>query len=135
MVAIQMANIPRTYKNAGQHAEQVARYTLTGRVERADNKPAAAGGDCGDIQIKSARATVCKGTDIKAHLEHDGAKRYGYVTADFTMMYLMNPTEYVNFVEKFGTVTRESKQNGGAEKLRLKSEGKEMREWLTERIA
>lgn len=135
MTKITMKNLPRAYANAGQHAEQVARFTLTGRIERADNKPFTAGGDCGDIQIKSARATVCKGTDLMKHIEADGANRYGYVTADFTAMYLMNANEYVEFVARFGTVTRESNKNGGAEKIRLKSEGKEMREWLTAKAA
>lgn len=120
-------------QNNGQHAEQVARFTLTGRIEKADNKPFTLGGDCGDIQIKSARATICKGTDIKAHIEMDGANRYGYVNAEFTMMYMMSADEYFEFATLFGTVTTESKANGGATKVRFKSESKEMREWLQAR--
>ena len=77
MTTIELKELNRQYKNNGQHAEQVARYTLTGEVCKADNKPFTAGGDCGDIQIKSARATVCHGTDIKAHIAMDGANRYG----------------------------------------------------------
>lgn len=130
MQAIKLARIVRTYANNGQHAEQVARYTLTGELAKADNKPFTAGGDCGDIQIKSARATVCHGRDIKAHLTQDGAKRYGYVTADFETMYLMSASEYEQFVNLFGTLTRESPKNGGAEKVRLKSESRDMVEWL-----
>lgn len=133
MTTITLAHIERTYKNNGQHAEQVARFTLTGRVERADNKPFTLGGDCGDIQIKSARATVCHGTDIRAHIAIDGADRYGYVNADFTTMYLMNADEWFAFASLFGTVTRESDKNGGAEKIRLKAESREMTEWLTAR--
>ena len=133
MTHISLANIARTYKNNGQHAEQVARYTLTGELAKADNKPFTAGGDCGDSQIKSARATVCHGRDIKAHIAMDGAKRYGYVTADFSTMYLMSADEYEQFVNLFGTLTRESAKNGGAEKMRLKSESREMMEWLQAR--
>lgn len=88
MNAIQLDNsIPRTYSNNGQHAEQIARYTLTGKIEKADNKPFTVGGDVDDIQIKSARATICKGTDLDAHIAKDGAKRYGYVVSDFSLIY------------------------------------------------
>lgn len=134
MTTITMATITREYKNNGQHAEQIARFTLTGEICKADNKPFTMGGDCGDIQIKSARATICKGLDIAEHLEKDGANRYGYVTKDFSMMYLMSKVEYLEFCEMFATVTRESTRNGGAIKLRLKDESKAMTEWLQTRI-
>lgn len=134
MTKIFLKKIDRQYKNNGQHAEQVARFTLTGKIEKADNKPFTLGGDCGDIQIKSARATVCKGTDIKAHIEMDSANKYGYVNADFSEMYIMSKAEWFEFSTKFGTITRESSKNGGSEKIRLKTENKEMKEWLA-RIA
>ena len=133
MNTIELKELPRQYKINGQHAEQVARYTLTGKVCKADNKPFTAGGDCGDIQIKSARATICRGTDIKAHIAIDGAKRYGYVNASFTVMYLMNADEWLEFASLFGTKDRESRKNGGAVKMRLKAESKEMTEWLRAR--
>lgn len=133
MTAITLRQITRTYANNGQHAEQTARYTLTGRIERADNKPFTLGGDCGDIQIKSARATICHGTDIRAHIAMDSANRYGYVTANFTTMYLMSADEYLEFATLFGTLTRESEKNGGAIKIRFKAEGKAMTKWLSEK--
>lgn len=120
----------RQYKNAGQHAEQAFRFTMTGTLFKADNLPHTLGGDCGNIQIKSARATVCKGTDLDAYLAIDGAERYAYITEDFQTAYIMSREEYREFVKAFGTVTRESTKNGGAEKIRLKHESKEMREWL-----
>ena len=132
MTTTQIIEIERTYKNNGQHLEQCARFTLTGKIQKADNKPFTAGGDIGDLQVKSARATICKGTDIKAHIEIDGAERYGYITKEMTM-FVMTKVEYLEFIERFATITRESKKNGGAEKLRLKSESKEMKEWLRER--
>ena len=133
MLTIGLKKLTRQYKNNGQHAEQVARYTLTGEVCKADNKPFTAGGDCGDIQLKSARATICHGENIKAHIAMDGANRYGYVSADFTVMYLMSADEYLEFATVFGTVTRESAKNGGAVKMRFKAEGAEMRNWLQAR--
>lgn len=131
MEKMTLKQIDRQYKNNGQHAEQVARFTLTGKIEKADNKPFTMCADCLDIQIKSARATVCKGTDIKAHIAIDKAERYGYVTADFKTMFIMNKTEWFDFCSLFGTITRESKQNGGQIKTRLKTENKTMIEWLT----
>ena len=133
MTATKLKSIERQYKINGQHAEQVVRFTLTGKICKADNKPFTAGGDCGDIQIKSARATICHGTDIKAHIEMDAAKRYGYVNADFSIMYLMTPDEWFEFATLFGTKDRESRKNGGAVKMRLKAESKEMTEWLRAR--
>lgn len=133
MTTINLIQIARTYKNNGQHAEQVARYTLTGEIVKADNKPASEGGDCLDIQIKSARATVCKGNDLIKYLSLDGANRYGYVTSDFSKMYLMSRDEYIEFVNEFGTVTKDSEKNGGGEKIRLKSESRAMVEWFEER--
>ena len=65
----------RTYANNGQHLEQCARYFFTGEITKADNKPHTDGGDIDDIQIKTARATVCKGLDLEKYLETDGAKR------------------------------------------------------------
>lgn len=133
MEKITMSAIARTYKNNGQHAEQVFRFTLTGEILKADNLAHTLGGDCLDIQVKSARATVCKGTDLKAYLDLDGASRYAYVTADFSTAYIMNRSEYEEFVNTFGTVTKESAKNGGAEKIRLGHESSKMIQWFKER--
>lgn len=130
MKKILLKQIDRVYKNNGQHAEQVARYTLTGEIVKADNKPFTAGGDVGDIQIKGNRATVCKGNDIDKHLAADGANRYGYVTEDFRTMVLMDKDEYRTFVETFASEDRESHKNGGGLKLRLRRENDTMRGWL-----
>jgi hypothetical protein len=130
MTTMTLKQVERIYANNGQHAEYSARYNITGEYGKADNKPFWTGGDVLDIQIKSAKATVCKGTDILAHIKRDGAKRYGYVTKDFATMYIMNPAEYAEFVNRFSSVTYDSKKNGGGVKLRLKSESKAMMAWL-----
>lgn len=130
MITISMKTITRQYKNNGQHAEQVFRFTLTGKIEKADNKPFTTGGDCGIYQVKSARATICKGLNIAEHIAKDGAEKYAYVTADFSTAYIMTASEYLEFATLFGTVTRESNKNGGAVKLRFKMESKEMRDYL-----
>ena len=129
---ILVENFSRQYKNNGQHMEQWTRYTLTGEITKADNLDHTKGGDCMGYQIKSARATVCKGTDIRAYLATDGATAYIYATAN-GIAYTMDKAEYIEFVEIFGTITRESSKNGGAEKIRLKSESSALLAYLEER--
>ena len=121
------------YANHGQDAEQSFRFAVTGQLEKADNLPHSLGGDCLDMQIKSARATVCKGLDLKAYLDLDGAKRFVYVTND-GMAYIMSRAEYELFCTEFATPTTESVKNGGQPKLRLKSESKALLEWLASRV-
>lgn len=133
MEKISLKNCKRFYKNNGQHAEMIFKYAMTGKIAKADNTPYTVSGDYGDIQIKSARATICKGTDIDKYLQADTAKRYAYVMNDFSVAYIMNKVEYKQFVSEFGTVTRESSKNGGAEKIRLKQENQKMVEWLAGR--
>ena len=125
-------NFVRQYKNNGQHMEQWTRFTLTGESAKADNLAHDKGADCLGYQIKSARATVCKGTDIRAYLATDMATAYIYATAD-GVAYVMTRIEYIAFVEKFGAVTKESTANGGAEKIRLKSESSALLAYLAER--
>ena len=122
-------NFERTYKNNGQHLEQWFRFTLTGKVEKADNLAHDKGTDLLHYSIKSARATVCKGTDITAYLNTDKATEFVYITAN-GIAYIMNRTEYIAFVETFGTVTTESAKNGGHKKIRLGHETAKLLEWL-----
>lgn len=129
MKAIQLKEVTRQYKNNGQHFEQCARFTLTGQIAKADNIPFYVSGDIGGLQVKSARATICKGLDLKAHMDLDGATCYGYVTKEL-VMYVMNRNEYFDFCSNFSTKDRESTKNGGGVKLRLKSESKELMAWL-----
>lgn len=130
MHTIELLPIVRQYKNNGQHAEQVFRFTFKGTLEKADNKPFDLFADIDDVQIKSARATVCKGTDLKAYLMRDKAKRYAYVVGDFKKAYIMSKEEWQKFCEMFGTITHESKSNGNGSKIRLKHESKALLEWL-----
>lgn len=137
----------REYANNGQHAQQKVCYTLTGKHQKADNKPFTAGGDVGTMQVKSARATICKGSDIKAHVALDGATCYGYVTKGFDTLYVMTPSEYIEFVSRFAYVDHDSTtarkssnghggSNGGGAKLKLRTcaENKEMYKWFEERL-
>lgn len=123
------------YKNRGQRAEQIARFTLTGNAGRADNISHTVSADCLDVQIKSARATVCSGTtNIEEYLATDAAKRYAYVSEAMNTMFIMTRAEYLEFARTFGTVTRESHSKGGGKvKVRLGHETKALMQWLRDR--
>lgn len=121
---------PLANYNNGQNAERRLRYTLTGEIVKADNKPAEESADCLDIQIKSNKASVCKGSDLDSYLASDKANRYAYVMSDNESAVIMSKTEWKAFVKAFGYITRESAKNGGKEKIRLKAESAKMREWL-----
>ena len=122
------------YRNHGQDAEQSIRKALTGETVKADNLAHDKGADCMGYQIKSARATVCKGTDIRAYLATDMATEYIYGTKE-GIAYVMSREEYIAFVKELGTITKESGKNGGAEKIRLKHETSAMLNYLKERVA
>ena len=130
MKTITLTDIDRTYANNGQHLEQVFRYNLTGKIEKADNLAHDKGTDLFHYSIKSARATVCKGTDLESYLNTDKATEFVYITKTL-IAYIMNRTEYTAFVETFGTVTTESAKNGGQSKIRLGHETAKLLEWFT----
>jgi hypothetical protein len=117
------------YRNNGQDIEQSIRFELTGDLCKADNLAHHLGGDCLNFQIKSARATVCKGTDLKAYLDMDAATAYIYGTLE-GKGYIMSREEYEAFCGEFATITTDSRKNGGELKMRLKHESKALLEWL-----
>lgn len=127
-------NFERTYKNNGQHLEQVVRFTLTGEIVKADNKPAEECGDIWDIQVKSPKATVCKGDDVDAYLERDAANRYCFVLKSEPKAYIMSKAEWREFVSEFGCKSRASAKNGGYITIQLLDESKRMRAYLAERV-
>ena len=130
MDKIALQEIERRYKNNGQHAEQVVRFTLTGIICKADNTPFDKATDCLQYQIKYGRATVCKGTDIKSYLQNDKASEYIYVSPDFKTAWIMNKTEWLDFCERFSEVTYESKKNGGGLKRKIKYASQKLLDYL-----
>lgn len=120
------------YKNNGQALEQEFRYKRTGLIMKADNLKATEGCDLEGYSIKSARATICKGTDLIKHLEQDKATGFIYLTRT-KIAYIMNKNEYIDFVSTFGTIDTDSKKNNGGKKIRLGRETSKMLQWLEER--
>jgi hypothetical protein len=49
--------------------------------------------------------------------------------------YMMNMDEFKEFVYSFCSLGRESKKNGGACKIKCRSESKKMLQWLEEHAA
>ena len=129
MKKMTLTPIERTYTNNGQHLEQTFRFNITGNIEKADKIAHDKGTDLLHYSSKSARATVCKGTDINAYLDTDKATEFVYITKTLTA-YIMNRTEYIEFVTLFGTTTCESAKNGGHLKTRLGHETTKMLEWF-----
>ena len=116
-----------TLKNNGQACEQDLRYALTNRIEKPDNRKGEA--DVFDIQVKSARATLCKGTNLEEYVYNNEANRFAYVTAE-RIVYIMNKDEFYLFAREFATVTTDSAKNGGSQKMRLRYETPAMLAWL-----
>lgn len=130
MKKITLKQITRQYANNGQHAEQIVRYTLTGKIEKADNYSHTVAADCLIYQIKSNKATVCKGLDIPGYLAQDKASEYIYVAEDFTQAWIMTKQEWQTFIELFGGVTYESSKNGGSVKIKLRPQSRKMLAYL-----
>lgn len=116
-----------TLKNNGQACEQDLRFALTGRIERPDNRKGET--DIFDIQIKSARATLCKGTNLEDYVYSNEANRFAYVTAE-RVVYIMSKDEFYLFACEFATITTDSSKNGGSQKMRLRYETPTMLAWL-----
>ena len=64
------------YRNHGQNAEQSIRFHLTGESLKADNLRFDKGADVLNFQVKSAKATICKGTDLEKYLDLDASELY-----------------------------------------------------------
>jgi hypothetical protein len=119
----------RQYANEGQHLQQLFDYAMTGKVAKADNLPYWKGADVLHYQVKSARATICKGTDLESHLAQDKALEYVYVSKQ-EIAYIMSRQEYKEFVNLFATKDVESSKNGKSIKLRLGRETSKLMAWL-----
>ena len=126
-------NFESNYKNNGQSKEQKFRFAMTGEIVKADNIPHDEGTDFGNYSIKTARATVCKGTNLVEYLATDKATSFIYITKT-DIAYIMSKTEYIEFCETFARPDTDSKKNGGGVKMRLGKETAKMLEWLAERV-
>ena len=133
----------RTHKNEGINKQQSMDFFHNGRTGRHDNLKWYETSDLPEqsMSVKSARFSLCaggqlKGKNIQEMLDDYFARvasiKFTYVTCDY-VAYEMDAKEFRAFLECFGTLEKESTQNGGKIKVKAKSESKEMLKWLKER--
>ena len=134
--------------NAGDNAEwAVCAYENIARVKHdSSNYMESSDLSIGErhISVKSARFTLMSGrycggkTTVAEILDiytaNTHSNEFVYVTKAFEAYY-MNIIEFAAFVMAFCTTQKESSKNGGAVKVRCKSETKAMLEYLEAAVA
>lgn len=108
--------------NKGEQVEWRIGYELTGEPSERNNKPATAGGDVLDWQVKSPKASM---------VENDNCGGYIFGFADADYFFQMNKAEFEEFLTQFSYIDRDSKT--GKAKVRIKNDSSKMRKWLMDR--
>lgn len=109
--------------NKGEQVEWRIGYELTGEPSERNNKPATAGGDVLDWQVKSPKASLT---------EQDNCGGYIFGFADADYFFQMNKAEFEEFLAQFSYIDRDSKT--GKAKVRIKNDSSKMRKWLMARV-
>lgn len=109
--------------NRGERVEWAIGYALTGEPSARNNKPAQAGGDVLDWQVKSPKASLTG---------RDNCNGYIFGFADEPYFYEMSHEEFERFLEEFSYMDKDSK-NGNA-KRRIRDDSKKMRDWLERKL-
>ena len=113
--------IPDGY-NRGEAFEWRIGYEKTGVPSLRNNKPATKGGDVGEWQVKSPKASV-------AEIDNCGGYIFGFADSDF--YYEMSREEFEEFLQEFGYTDYDSRSK--KKKIRIKNDTAKMRKWLAER--
>jgi hypothetical protein len=108
--------------NKGEQVEWRIGYELTGEPNERNNKPATAGGDVLDWQVKSPKASLT---------EQDNCGGYIFGFADADYFFQMSKAEFEEFLTQFSYIDRDSKT--GKVKVRIKNDSSKMRKWLMAR--
>ena len=108
--------------NKGEQVEWRVGYELTGEPSERNNKPATAGGDVLDWQVKSPKASLT---------EQDNCGGYIFGFADADYFFQMSKAEFEEFLTQFSYIDRDSKT--GKAKVRIKNDSSKMRKWLMDR--
>ena len=117
------------YKNIGQRAEYLHALELTGKACKASN--ARGGADVLTYQVKTFRATVCKGSDLDNFFtEYADAARVAFVDEENALWYDLSKEEFRAFIGLFAEPDNESHKNGSTPKFRLNRQYKAQRNWL-----
>lgn len=132
----------RPRNNRGQYLEYCYRVAMTGQARRADNVNAKDGADCGDVSIKSARASYAvdiPDKDINGNslsfailqaLAQDKADYFTYLVPENNKIacYKMDKVTFHKLLLTFAIIQADS--NKKTLKLRLPRNDKMMVEWL-----
>lgn len=140
MYTIKVKHLPQQYKNQGSHKEQCVAYTLTGEIRKHDRIQFDQGSDIPEYNasVKSSHFTLASGKinmgntleeKIADYFNRTVSTLFIYVTNEFDA-YMMNATEFKQFLLAFGKLERDSKKHGGYLKVRVPRENKQMLQWL-----
>jgi hypothetical protein len=113
---------PEDY-NKGEQVEWRVGYELTGEPSERNNKPATDGGDVGEWQVKSPKASL-------APADNCGGYIFGFADAEY--FFKMSRTEFDEFLQEFSYTDRDSRT--GKAKIRIKNDSSKMRKWLLARV-
>lgn len=142
MTVYNALTIERTYKNNGQHAQQVVDFTLTGHIRRADNHKWTEDSDIPELNmsVKSARFTLAyrlegetKEEKINYYFENVKSTAWAYMDTE-GHIYVMNRNEFYAFLMFCTALYRSSSSNGGIVTLKQNHETAKIREWLKAQI-
>ena len=113
---------PTSY-NKGEQVEWKVGYELTGEPSERNNKPATAGGDVLEWQVKSPKASLAEVDNCDGYI-------FGFADADY--FFQMSKVEFEEFLTQFSYTDRDSKT--GKAKVRIKNDSSKMRKWLLDRV-
>lgn len=133
------------HTNNGINKERCLEYYLTGKPGKHDNLKWYEGSDIPEynLSVKSAKFSLCSGGHLRGEslgemlddfFARVASTRFAYVTVTYEV-YEMDKREFREFLEMFGTLSRESTSNGGKTKIKGKHESKAMLEWFALRVA
>lgn len=113
--------IPEGY-NKGEIVEWRIGYELMGEPSPRNNKPAANGGDVGEWQVKSPKASLAQVDNCEGYI-------FGFADADY--YFTMTKAEFEEFLTEFSYIDRDSRTKKA--KVRIKNDSSKMRQWLLAR--
>ena len=145
MTTITVSEITRTYANWGNHCEQALAFTLTGEMRKHDKVPFYMDSDIPeyDMSVKSSGFTLASGNvnmgdtfdeKLADFFSRVHSNKFAYVTVNM-VAYVMNKSEFEEFLRTFAYMDRDSKKNGGLMKIKCRRESQKMLNWFESRMA
>lgn len=146
MTTINCAIIENIYpNNFGNHCERSLAYTLTGELRKHDRVPYYKDSDIPEykMSVKSSSFTlmsggVCVAQDfdgiIEEYFSRTASEVIAYVAKNM-VAYVMDKTEFREFLTLFCRLERESSQNGGRYKVKMRPESRKTLAWLEAHVA